>query len=81
MKTLHCREQHQQAWHIYNHPVFFTDVQRAWAVFILSKMGYSGQLSGSIGFDRQRGQMTKLIRNAKAVICDELAELLSKATI
>jgi DNA adenine methylase len=81
VKTLHCRKQHERAWYIYNDPEFFTAVQRAWAVFILSKMGYSGQLSGSFGFDRQSGKMTKLIRNAKIAICDELTELLSKATL
>jgi DNA adenine methylase len=51
-KTLHCRNQHEHAWHIYNNSDYFTNVQRAWAVFMLSKMGFAGQLSSSFGFDK-----------------------------
>lgn len=81
LQTLHCREQHQQAWHIYNHSSFFTPVQRAWAVWVLSKMGFAGQISDSFGFDKSVGRHSKKLRNAKIVFCDELVELLEKATI
>jgi DNA adenine methylase len=82
-KTLHCRSQHQHAWHIYNHPDYFTAVQRAWAVFILSKMGFSGQLSSSFGFDRTTGKNSLKLRCLKKdeVFCEELKALLEASTI
>ncbi len=33
--SLHSRELHAHAYHIYKHPTFFNPVQRAWAVCIL----------------------------------------------
>lgn len=81
LQTLHCREQHQQAWHIYNHSAFFSPVQRAWAVWVLSKMGFAGQISDSFGFDRSEGRHPRKIENAKMVFSDELKELQEKATI
>jgi DNA adenine methylase len=82
-KTLHCRAQHEHAWHIYNNPQFFTHVQRAWAVFILSKLGFSGQLSSSFGFDRTAGKNSLKLRCLKQdeVFCEELKALLEKSTI
>ena len=82
MQTLHSREQHEQAWHIYNHPSFFTDVQRAWAVWVLSKQGFGGQLSSSFGFDKANGKRHKKVQNAKSIVeNDELKSLLEMATI
>lgn len=49
--TLHSREQHQHAWIIYSYPELFDDVKRAWAVWVLSMQGFSGQLNSTWGFD------------------------------
>ena len=81
-RTLHCRGQHEQAWHIYNHSEYFSDVQRAWAVWVLSKQGFAGQLSSSFGFDKSNGKRYKKVQNAKSIIeDDELKKLLENATI
>ncbi|KAA6336880.1 Modification methylase DpnIIA [termite gut metagenome] len=82
-RTLHCRSQHAHAWHIYNNPDYFTNVQRAWAVFILSKMGFSGQLGSSFGFDRTEGKTALKLHCIKEneVFCEELKKLLEKSTI
>ncbi|KAA6323231.1 Modification methylase DpnIIA [termite gut metagenome] len=82
-RTLHCRSQHVHAWHIYNNPEYFTNVQRAWVVFILSKMGFSGQLSSSFGFDRTAGKNSLKLRCLKKddVFCEELKTLLEQSTI
>jgi DNA adenine methylase len=81
-QTLNSREQHAHAWHIYNHPVFFTDAQRAWAVWVLSKQGFGGQLSSSFGFDRTEGKRPRKILNAKMLVVDDgLKKLLETATI
>ncbi|KAA6312990.1 Modification methylase DpnIIA [termite gut metagenome] len=82
-KTLHCRTQHEHAWYIYNHPDYFTNVQRAWAVFVLSKIGFSGQLSSSFGFDRTSGKASLKLSCIKKddVFCKELKALLEQSTI
>lgn len=81
LRTLHSRKQHEHAWYIYNHSSFFTDVQRAWAVWVLSKQGFAGQLSSSFGFDKSEGRHPKKVQNAKLIFCDELIDLLNRATI
>ncbi|MDR2147707.1 MAG: DNA adenine methylase [Tannerella sp.] len=81
-QTLHSRDQHVHAWHIYNHSEFFNDARRAWAVWILSKQGFAGQMSSSFGFDRSEGRHSGKIQNAKSIIDDEgLKRLLEHATI
>ncbi|GAB6011434.1 DNA adenine methylase [Viscerimonas tarda] len=83
LRTLHCRQQHEHAWHIYNHSDFFSDIQRAWAVWALSKMGFAGQLSSSFGFDKSECRHPKKMTNAKlSLVIDEgLKNLLEKTTI
>jgi DNA adenine methylase len=64
-RTLHSRTQHESAWFIYNHPDDFTNIQRAWAVWVLSKLGFAGQLSNSFGFDKSEGRHPRKIEFAK----------------
>ncbi|MDR2146072.1 MAG: DNA adenine methylase [Tannerella sp.] len=81
-QTLHSREQHVQAWHIYNHPSFFTDAQRAWAVWVLSKQGFGGQFSASFGFDKSGGKKHKKVQNAKSILENrDMQSLLEQATV
>lgn len=80
-KTLHSRGQHQHAWYIYNHPNYFNKVQRAWAVFMLSKLGFAGQLSVSFGFDKSEGRHPRKVRCAKDLLSDNLIALLERSTI
>jgi DNA adenine methylase len=80
-KTLHCRNQHQHAWYIYNNPDYFSNVQRAWAVFILSKIGFAGQLSSSFGFDKSDARRPRKMRCAKEIFTEDLRNLLERSTI
>lgn len=80
-KTLHSRSQHVHAWYIYNNHDYFTNVQRAWAVYVLSKMGFAGQLSNSFGFDKSAGLHSRKIRFAKEIFTDDLKNLLEHSTI
>ena len=79
--TLHSRNQHAHAWYIYNNPDYFSNIQRAWAVFILSKLGFAGQLSGSFGFDKSEGRHSRKMRLAVEVFTQELKLLLQHSTI
>jgi DNA adenine methylase len=79
--TLHSRGQHQHAWYIYNNPIFFTNVERAWAVFTLSKMGFAGQLSSSFGFDKAEARHPRKVTYAKEAFNDALKNRLQRTTI
>jgi DNA adenine methylase len=80
-RTLHCRGQHEHAWYIYNNPDYFTSIERAWAVFVLSKLGFAGQLSSSFGFDKSQSRHPKKMQHAKINLDTDLKGLLEKATI
>lgn len=79
--TLNSRDEYQHAWHVYKHPLRFTSVERAWAVWVLSKMSFAGQFSNSFAFDKQKGKRSQQIANAKLLLTDELISLLESSTI
>lgn len=79
--TLHAREQHQVAWFIYNNPDYFNRVKRAWAVWVLSNLGFSGLFSSSFSFARGTGKKTTKIINAKERFNEDLQQLLECCTI
>lgn len=78
--TLHSRDQHAHAAHIYSYPYFFNSVQRAWALWTLSKLSFSSKLDGTFGYD-YHGSMAKKIDNGKDNITHFLCERLSRVTI
>ena len=81
VETLHCRKQYEHAWYIYNYPDFFDEVERAWAVFILAKFGFGGQLSSSFGFERMEGKHARKAKGFVDLFAEELVELLRQTTI
>ena len=78
--TLHARDAHAHAAHILAYPDFFSHVDRAWAVWALSKMSFASMLDGSFGYDFGGG-MPKKLRNAKEEFCELLADRLEQVTI
>lgn len=79
-KTLHSRDTHTHAAHVLAHPAFFDHVERAWAVWALSKMSFASMLDGTFGYDFSGG-MPKKLRNAKENFAEHLAHRLEQATI
>lgn len=79
-KTLHSRDIHAHAAHILQYPVFFSPVQRAWAVWALSKMSFASMLDGSFGYDFGGG-MPKKIQNAKDEFTEHICRRLENVTI
>ena len=71
--TLHSREDHDNAWIIYNKPQLFDEVRRAWAVWVLSSQSFSGQLDGNWGYERDGNTMAKKITNRKEEFAEALA--------
>lgn len=79
-KTLHSRDTHAHATHILKYPSFFTYVERAWAVWVLSKTSFASMLDGTFGYDF-KGMMPKKLRNAKKEFTYEIANRLDFVTI
>lgn len=79
-KTLHTRDTHAHAAHIYNYPMFFTPAQVAWSVWALSKMSFASKLDGSFGYDLGGG-MPKKLQNAKDEFTQQLCDRLERVTI
>lgn len=79
-KALHCREQHTIALCIYTNPDYFTNIQRAWALWYLSKTSFSGILTGNFSVNKTKGKAGR-INNAKAQFTDDLKKLLELCTI
>ena len=78
--TVHSRDIHAHAAHILEYPQFFTRMDRAWAVWALSKMSFASMLDGSFGYDFGGG-LPKKIRNAKEEFGEHLSKRLDNVTI
>ena len=78
--TVHSRDIHAHAAHILEYPQFFTRMDRAWAVWALSKMSFASMLDGTFGYDFGGG-MPKKLRNAKEEFGEHLARRLDNVTI
>lgn len=63
--SLHSRDLHRKASVIYNHPDMFSEVKRAWALWVLSAQSFSAVLDGSWGFDKKKNTTTKKISNKR----------------
>jgi DNA adenine methylase len=79
--TLHSRKAHKDAQVIYANPHLFSDVKRAWAVWVLSSQSFSAMLDGSFGFDKKENRTTKLIEAKKERFVEDLAIRLQNVQI
>lgn len=79
-KSLHNRDVHAHAAHIYKYPGFFRPAERAWAVWVLSKTSFASKLDGSFGYDFEGG-MPKRLNNAKDSFTEALCGRLEHVTI
>lgn len=73
MITLHSRDLHRKASVIYNNPDMFSELKRAWALWVLSTQGFAGQLDSSWGYDKSRNSTPKKIDNKKQAFTVDLA--------
>lgn len=71
--SLHSRSLHADASVIYNSPHLFSDIQRAWAVWMLATQSFSSMLDGTWGYDKKRNQTTKKVDNKKVSFTEEYA--------
>jgi DNA adenine methylase len=71
--TLHSRDLHRKASVIYNNPDMFSELKRAWALWVLSSQGFAGLIDGSWGFDVTKNSTPKKIENKKEAFTVDLA--------
>ncbi len=79
--TLHSREEHEYAQIVYDFPRFFTLIERAWALWVLSKQSFASKLDGTWGYDKQKNSMPKKIQFAKDAFTIELSKRLEQTQI
>lgn len=63
--SLHSRDLHRKASVVYNNPDMFSEIKRAWAVWILSTQGFSGMLDSNWGYDITGNTTSKKINTKK----------------
>src|SRR6185437_184929 len=71
--TLHSRDLHRRASVIYNNPDLFTEIKRAWAVWLLSCQSFCSQLDSTFGYDVAKNTTTKKIINKRDSFTEDLA--------
>lgn len=71
--SLHSRDLHRKASVIYNHPDMFSEIKRAWAVWVLSTQSFSAQLDSSFGYDIKKNTTTKKIINNRDRFTEDMA--------
>ena len=79
--SLHSRDLHRKASVIYNHPDMFSEIKRAWAVWILSSQSFSAQLDSSWGYDISKNTTTKKIMNNRDRFTEDMAIRLQNVQI
>lgn len=79
--TLHSRDLHRKASVIYNNPDMFSEVKRAWALWVLSAQGFAGQLDSSWGFDKTKNCTPKKVDNKRKAFTIDLAIRLQQVQI
>jgi DNA adenine methylase len=79
--TLHSRATFDFATIVYDNPLFFDNITRAWAVWSLSKMGFASKLDGTFGYDRSSNSLCKKIRFAREAFTQELSKRLENTQV
>lgn len=79
--TLHSRDLHRKANVVNSNPDMFSELKRAWAVWVLSSQSFSSKLDGTWGYDIKKAQTSKKVDNSKNRFTTDLAIRLQNAQI
>lgn len=71
--TLHSRDLHRKACVIYNNPDMFSEIKRAWAVWVKSTQSFSSKLDGPWGYDIKSNTTSKKVSNKRIGFTEEYA--------
>lgn len=79
--SLHSRRLHKDAQVIYDNPHMFSDVKRAWAVWVLAAQSFCSILDGTWGYDVKKGTTSLKIHNKKQSVTEDFAIRLQNVQI
>jgi DNA adenine methylase len=79
--TLHSRNAHRDALVINASPHLFSEIKRAWAIWVLSSQSFSSQLDGNWGYDRSENTTSKKISNKRNQFDERYAERLQNVQL
>lgn len=79
--TLHSRDLHRKANVIYTNPDMFSEIKRAWAVWVMSTQSFAAMLDGSWGYDVGKNTTTKKISNKRESFTEDYAIRLQNVQI
>lgn len=71
--SLHSRDLHRKAKVINGNPDMFSEIKRAWAIWILSQQSFAGMLDGTWGYDIKKNTTSTKIKNKREGFSVELA--------
>ena len=82
--TLHSRELHRQAAKtVLGYPELFSDIKRAWAIWVLANQSYGSMIgtSSTWGYDKSKNSAAKRLHHKRENFTEEYARRLEKAQI
>lgn len=79
--SLHSRSLHNDAQAIYNNPHLFSNLQRAWAVWVLCNQSFSSKINDSWGYDKTGSTSTLKLFNKRQSFTEEYAIRLQNVQI
>ena len=79
--SLHSRDLHRKANVIYSNPDMFSEIKRAWAVWVMATQSFASMLDGSWGYDRSKNSTTLKVSNKRASFTEEYAIRLQNVQI
>ncbi|MGM9478061.1 DNA adenine methylase [Pedobacter sp. GSP4] len=79
--SLHSRDLHRKASVIYNNPDMFSEIKRAWAIWLTSSQSFSSQLDSNWGYDKKSNTTSKKIQSKKENFVEEMAIRLQNCQI
>jgi DNA adenine methylase len=79
--SLHSRRLHKDASVVCNNPHLFSEIKRAWAVWVTANQSFGSQLDNSWGYDRKKGSMSKKIKNKRESFTEAYAIRLQSTQI
>lgn len=63
--SLHARDLHRKARVIYDNPDMFSDLKRAWAVWVLANQSFASGLDKDWGYDKAKNTTSKKVMNKR----------------
>jgi DNA adenine methylase len=79
--SLHSRDLHRRASVVYANPDMFSELKRAWALWVLSQQSFCGMLNGTWGYDKKKGTTSRKISNKRNAFTTDLAIRLQEVQI